>query len=96
MTWKKVDEEKKIISTSMPAFMSDRDIIEQIYDNGDAFEVPKEKSKPIKSIFTNLFLPSVNSPENVGLIQKMIEEKEFEKVLNYQPDYIWAALKNIH
>ena len=40
-------------------------------------------------------MPTVNSPENVGQIEKMIDEKDYEKALSYPTDYVWVALKNI-
>lgn len=57
-------------------------------------KIPAPKQQ-MKSILPNLFLPTINSPENVVAIEEMINNKEYERARHYESSYIFQAIKNI-
>lgn len=80
LNWKVIEEEKKIITSRSQIFLTEKDMIEQIYEvmlsnNHPVAEMSKNKHhNEKKSLFSNLFLPTVNSMDDINLIVEIIKK----------------------
>ena len=77
-------------------FMSEKEMIDQIYDSMMANYPVDTKHNPGKqNIFSNLFLPTVKSLEDLNILVEMVKKGEAERIANYPLNLVAEALKEV-
>jgi hypothetical protein len=101
LTWKMVSDEKKNISSNSHYIMSEKDLIDQVFESnlnnmssmGKNTNRDKGKNKK-QNMFDNLFLP-IKGTGKVGDVAEMLKDGKYQEVGYYPRNLVIEAIEKI-